>query len=96
MRRLLGRLLRRQADRFAPQPPPNYVRAMDKNRKERGQIGLALNDHDVAGYLVVMLRVEEGRDPRIEVSGAVPNDSWPAFLETLDRVETMHDEFIAP
>lgn len=92
LRKLLG-LLPRQARPLLAEPTP-YT-ADEKARDERNQAALRLIDPDTFGYVVLRLRKPAGGfDGRIEVEGHVLAEWWPAFRESLIRVQDAGDEFI--
>ena len=70
----------------AQSQPPEPFDLTREDDNARSKAGLGLLDPNVEGWLLIGLR-RRGIERHITIQGFVPIDSYPAYMETLRRIE---------
>lgn len=101
----LAALFRRIANRLHPREQELkefdtwQEHSEDDFKKKCYDAALAVSEDDVEGFLLLILRPEEGGatgDSELMLKAVVPDGSWPAFLEAMRQIETCTQEHGPP
>lgn len=100
LKQLLATLLRRLVSRLeGPTEPKDDLRQGDEYldggelSESRRRAALSVTEQDVEGFLLLVMSPDsEGDNSKITIQVAVPSHAWPAFIESMARVETFMQE----